>query len=97
MSAASSLITWVSTFVAFVVVGFIPLLMYVLELGTSLHVADPFVFSAAFTAAAFFVVGALKSVVTGERWFGGGLETLGIGGLAAVLAYFVGMLLAGLA
>ncbi len=86
-----------ATFVAFVVVGCIPLATFITETATPGNLADPFVLSAAMTGVAFFVVGALKSRVTDERWYAAGLETLAIGGLAAALAYAVGMLLSGLA
>jgi VIT1/CCC1 family predicted Fe2+/Mn2+ transporter len=86
-----------ATFAAFLVIGFIPLFTYAAELITPVHLTDPFVLSAAMTGVAFFVVGALKSRVTDERWYAAGLETLGIGGLAAALAYLVGMLLSGIA
>jgi VIT1/CCC1 family predicted Fe2+/Mn2+ transporter len=85
-----------TTFVAFVAIGAIPLLAFVVHLfaGTG---ADPFPASVALTGVAFFAVGAVKSRFIDDHWSKAGFETLGIGGLAALLAYLVGLGLRGLA
>ena len=58
--------------------------------------SNPFLWSAVLTGAAFFTVGALKSRFVEQRWYVAGLETLGVGGLAAILAYLVGTGLKGI-
>jgi VIT1/CCC1 family predicted Fe2+/Mn2+ transporter len=82
-----------ATFAAFVVVGLIPLLPFLGEKSVPGMLANPFLWSACATGAAFFAVGALKGRFTGERWHLAGLETLGVGGCAASLAYVVGWVL----
>jgi VIT1/CCC1 family predicted Fe2+/Mn2+ transporter len=86
-----------STFAAFAIAGAMPLLVYAAGLVAPGSAPDPFAPSAVLTAATLFGVGALKSRVVGEPWYVSGLETLGVGGLAAVLAYLVGALLRGFA
>ena len=85
------------TFVAFVMVGALPLATFVLPFVSSVHVERPFLWSSILTGVAFFVVGATKSRFVGERWWLAGLETLAMGGAAATLAYTVGALLRGVA
>lgn len=77
------------TFFAFVICGMIPLVSYILGLG------DAFIAAMVATGATFFLIGALKSKWSLQNWIWSGLETLGIGGIAAGLAYFVGSLFAG--
>ncbi len=86
-----------STFAAFVVIGLLPLLAFIFRLALPGAVPNPFLISAILTGLAFFAVGALKSRFVEQRWLAAGLETLGVGGLAAVLAYGLGAALRGLA
>jgi VIT1/CCC1 family predicted Fe2+/Mn2+ transporter len=53
--------------------------------------------SACATFVTMFGLGAARSVVTSERWWRSGLETLGLGALVAVTAYGAGVLVARLA
>jgi VIT1/CCC1 family predicted Fe2+/Mn2+ transporter len=75
---------------AYVFGGFIPLLPYMLTatVGTGLAI------SAAVTALALFVFGAIKARMTGNRPLRGGLQTLAIGGLAATAAFVIARLIA---
>ena len=70
-----------ATFMAFVFAGAIPLVPYVVAPVDGLHL------STTSTAAALFAVGALRSLVTIDRWWWAGLEMLGLGMLVAVAAY----------
>lgn len=81
----------ISTFAAFVLLGFVPLVPYCFPL--SADASAKFVFSSASTAIAFFLIGAAKGHVVHRSKFFSGLETLAIGGAAAGLAYLAGDLL----
>ena len=72
------------TFGAFVICGAVPLIPYL--------IGAPFSFTIASiaTAAVFFAIGSLKSKWSTGRWWVSGLETLGIGLIAAATAYFIG-------
>lgn len=85
-----------TTFAAFIAVGAIPLLSYVANWAVAGFFADPFLWSSALTALAFFVVGAFKSLFVVQRWWTSGLETLAVGGIAAAMAYGIGALLKGM-
>lgn len=84
------------TFTAFILVGSIPLLAFIFQLFSPTLAMDPFPVSALMTGVAFFAVGAFKSQFVGRTWYLAGLETLLVGGSAATLAYFVGVVLRGL-
>jgi VIT1/CCC1 family predicted Fe2+/Mn2+ transporter len=84
------------TFAAFVLVGTVPLLTFVFDY-FGMSVSSPFFWSATLTGIAFFLTGALKSRFVEQAWWSAGLETLTVGGSAAVLSYVVGALLGGLA
>jgi len=86
-----------ATFAAFIVIGAIPLAPFIIELAIGGLGVDVFAISAAATAAAFFAVGAAKGHVVEQRRWLSGLETLALGGAAAMLAYVVGALLRGVA
>ena len=86
-----------TTFAAFVIVGLIPLLPFISLAGSNGIAATKFAISALLTAFAFFGVGALKNAFTSGRWYRAGLETLLMGGGAALLAWLVGLALRGLA
>lgn len=85
------------TLFAFILIGALPLLAFIYHLGSEDGLNKPFMLSALMTGVAFFIVGALKSRFVDESWYRAGVETLGIGGIAAALAYGVGLALKGIA
>ena len=84
-----------ATFVAFVAVGSIPLLPFLLP--GQLAAQQAFLVSASATAVAFYLIGLMRGWVLHRSLMFSGPETLGIGGVAAALAYIVGTWLRGLA
>ncbi len=76
----------VTTFLAFLTAGVVPLLPFLLGL------SEAFAVSVVMTMATFFAIGALKSFWSLTPWWRSAVETLLIGGLAAAIAYFVGTL-----
>lgn len=86
-----------ATLTAFLTVGFLPLIVFVYDLLTPGHVDSAFTWSAVMTGIAFLVVGGMKSRFVDQSWWRSALETLLVGGLAAVLAYAAGALLQGVA
>ncbi len=86
-----------ATFIAFILIGAIPLVTFVGEWMFPGSITNPFFWSILMTGIAFFIVGAVKSRVVAQRWYAGGMETLLVGGLAAVLAYLIGAALKGIA
>ncbi len=80
------------TFLSFLLLGFIPLGIYVIDYVRPIN-ADLFLISSILTGFCFIGIGFLKSVVTHTKRLKSVLETLLLGGAAAILAYFVGDLL----
>ena len=85
-----------ATFVAFAVVGFVPLAPFVVDQTPWVDLPAPFAWSAAATAVTFVLVGIARGVVVDRPRWRTALETFGIGGAAAGLAYVAGVWLAGL-
>lgn len=78
------------TILAFVSVGIIPILGYVLQKQGGWSDENLFVGTCFTTLFALFLVGTVKSQFTNRSWVLTGLETAGIGGIAAGIAYAVG-------
>jgi VIT1/CCC1 family predicted Fe2+/Mn2+ transporter len=85
----------ITTFIAFLAAGIVPLLPLMLALRQP--VERTFVFSSLLTAITFFVIGYIRGKTVEYNPWRTGFETLLIGGSAAALAYFVGKWLHSLA
>ncbi len=73
-----------ATFIAFIIAGLLPLLPYVFGSGSAWGL------SIFMTGFALFLVGSVRTWITGKKWFVGGVEMLLVGAIAAVVAYSVG-------
>jgi len=81
----------VSTFVGFNVVGLIPLIPFMIFIIIGIEVnSEAFVYSTVSVLAAFFLVGMIKGKIVKKSMLYSGINTLIIGGIAAVVAYLVG-------
>jgi vacuolar iron transporter family protein len=90
LATPSPWIAALATIVSFCVAGLLPLLPLIFA-GGSLT-TDLFLYSAAFTGVGFVIIGIMKSLVLKTSTLWSLLETLTLGGLAALLAFFVGFL-----
>ena len=81
------------TFIAFNLVGFIPLSAYAFAGFIDASASDLFVVSSFSTAVALALIGTLKGLVTEQRLIKGIIETVLLGGIAATIAFFVGDIL----
>lgn len=80
------------TFSSFVVVGFIPFMLYVFDSMFDSHIAggNLFIWSAGLTALVFLGIGALKAYVTKTKIWRAASETFILGTVAAGFAYLLG-------
>ena len=86
-----------TTFVAFSVVGSIPLMPYIGGILSDLKSPNIFPASIVMTGIALGVVGWVKGMVVGLSKIRGAVETMLVGGIAAAVSYTVGYLLKSLA
>lgn len=77
------------TFFSFLIAGTVPLVPYFF----SAQSANKFLYAVLFTSTALFAVGALRVIFIGKSWLVSGLEMLFVGGMAAAIAYGVGLVL----
>lgn len=89
------IVSALTTFAAFLVVGSIPLIPFLLGSGGFPHRA--FIWSASLTLGAFFFVGLIKGQVLKKPRLRSGMATALVGGSAALLAFLIGFWLRGIA
>lgn len=90
---ASPAINGATTFVAFIVLGLVPLLSYIVDAVIAGEIPHQFAISVALTGLAFVAVGLLKSNVAKTSKVRGVLETVVLGAIAAGAAYGLGVVL----
>ncbi len=78
------------TFVSFIIVGFIPLLVYMYDYTSGGWDTNLFLWSCVLTGGAFIMIGYLKARVTENDVIRSIVETLFLGAAAATLSYVVG-------
>ena len=81
-----------ATMLAFMTAGVVPLLPYVMK-----GITGQVYWSTGLTFLALFVLGASRALVTIDRWWRSGLETLLLGAVVALGAYGAGMIVSALA
>lgn len=86
----SPVINGLATFMAFILVGLVPLSVFSADLLFDLQLARPFLLTSIMTGAAFGGIGLLKSRVAHAPVWRSVFETLILGTLAASLAYYLG-------
>jgi vacuolar iron transporter family protein len=89
----SPLIKGITTYVAFFVVGLVPLLIYIMDYIFSFGIDRLFLISSLMTGLAFVGIGFLKAYVSHSSKRRGVSETIILGAIAACLAYIFGSLL----
>ncbi len=93
LETPSALKAATTTFVAFLLIGLLPLIPFLAMYIPGITLSNPYLLSTTMTGGAFFLVGAAKSRFVEAHWSYAGLETLFVGSLAAGLAYVCGVLL----
>lgn len=88
----SPLMMGVVTYISFVTIGLIPLSIYVWDYFRTFN-GNLFIWTGILTSLAFIFIGFLKTYVTQTSKIKGVLETLSLGIIAAVVAFFVGDIL----
>ena len=84
------------TFFAFVIVGLIPLVSFVLALFVPFIDNHKFLYSMILTGISFLVIGSVKGEIVGKERTRAAIETFIIGGLAALIAFIVGYVVRGI-
>jgi len=77
------------TYISFIAIGLIPLIVYVWDFFVPIE-KNIFLITSLLTGAGFGIIGILKAYVNQTKMWKGILETLFLGAIAAVVAYYVG-------
>jgi len=77
------------TYFSFILIGIIPLLIYVIDFLSPIK-GDLFIIASVLTGLGFLIIGWLKAYVNNTRISKGIIETLALGAVAAIVAYFIG-------
>ena len=85
-----------ATFGAFIAAGLIPLLSYLLAGALGIPAGQLFTLAVALTFAVLFATGSARSLIITKPWYTAGLEMLVLGGMTAVVSYYIGHVLSGL-
>lgn len=90
--------TAIATFIAFLLMGFIPLLSFVVAsiTGNSTIIENQFSYAFVLTGVALIIIGCQKGKITGKSKLKSAAQTFLIGGTAALLAFIMGWLISGL-
>lgn len=93
---SSSKIVGLMTFLAFVIVGSVPVLPYLIDVMANLKISSTTLFyvSSILTAVVFLLIGFIKGKVSEQSPWRSSVITLTLGAIAAGLAYFAGDILA---
>lgn len=89
----SPLKSGIAIFLSFLLVGFVPLISFILATFNKFIIPYQFVLSIVLTGIAFFIVGLFKGKIVKKHPLKSAFETLIIGAVAAILAFFVGYVL----
>lgn len=86
----------VATFISFILVGFIPLSIYIIDFIFDLGLGeDALIYSVFLTLIAFAVIGYMRAVITQINKSKSILESLALGVAAAIISYSLGSVLEG--
>ena len=89
--------TGLVTFISFLIIGFTPLISFVLAIFFPSLDNSRFLYSCILTGMALLIVGFIKGRIVRKHPLRAALETFIIGGIAAIIAFLIGHLLRGIA
>lgn len=81
------------TYLSFIVIGLIPLLVYCFDFLFKVNMQNTFLISSIFTGLGFTAIGYMKSLAVGTGKIKAMLETLVLGAIAAGFAFYIGFYL----